>query len=157
MDSVKSCSIRAVKWHVHMVQYLQLSTVMAIALVYKLVYKLHSEALNTRFLGFQVTYLLPKSMLFSSEIRTASTWMKSRLTARFDAKKSNVNELPSFESCCSPELWGLLVFLNLEIVPRQDPWPKKLFTVVYPQAVFASLQADSKACTCVSFSSLDNA
>ena len=71
-------------------------------------------------------------MLFSSYIviRTTSSWMRSCPITRFDTKKADVKEWPSFESCSSPAPWGLLVFWILETVPHCDPRPKKLFTVI---------------------------
>ena len=73
-------------------------------------------------------------MLFSSciVIRTTSSWMRSCLVTRFDTENANVNELPSCESCSSPEPWGLLVFLILETVSHCDPMQgqKQLFTVI---------------------------
>ena len=92
--------------------------------------------------------VVQKSMLFfpSIVIRATCSWMKSCLwITRF--WPITVNELPSVDSCSSPKLWGLLVFLTLEIVLHCDPGPKEV--VVPPQAIFANLPAGSKACTCV--------
>ena len=74
--------------------------------------------------------VMQKSMLFSSYIviRTTSRWQlnepRSCPITRFDTKKANGKELPSFESCSSPAPWGLLVFWILETAPHCDPGPK---------------------------------
>ena len=91
-------------------------------------------------------------MLFSSYIviRTTSSWMRSCPITRFDTKKTNVKEWPSFESCSSPAPWGLLVFWILETVPHCDPRPKEaVHSHIHMHSLPCSPTVGSTACTYV--------
>ena len=80
-------------------------------------------------------------MLFSSYIviRTTSSWMRSCPITRFDTKKANVKELPSFESChwlhLHLRLVGVLNFGN-----SSSLWSKakRSCSQSYPQALSPS-------------------